>query len=79
MEDFKEILSGTYYFSIPNYNGTFTRQYVAVSIVAQTDKSYKIVLKCPIRNHCVGDELWVAKKNVRIDNNVETGEYWYNK
>ena len=82
MEEFKDILSGTYYFSIPNYDGTFVRCSVAVSVVAQTDKSYRIVLRYPIRNHCAGDKLWVAKKNVRIDKPksvIETENYWYNK
>lgn len=36
MEEFKDILSGTYYFSVPNYDGTFVRCSVAVSVIAQT-------------------------------------------
>ena len=72
-----------YLFETYNFDGTFTRWRTAVEVLGETVKSYFIKLKEPIRNHCVGDKIWVMKKKVRfprvsLDVPLDTSHYWFN-
>ena len=69
----------TYLFETTNYDGTFTRWNTSVSVLGETDKSYLIQLKEPIRQHFAGDKLWVLKKKVRVPKApLDTSHYWFN-
>ena len=68
-----------YLFETCNFDGTFTRWRTAVEVLGETAKSYLIKLKEPIRNHCVGDQIWVMKKKVRHTSvPLDTRHYWFN-
>ena len=83
METYSTPKQGTYYFSVPNFDGTFSRYSTPVEVIAETNKSYRVILKYPIRRHLVGDEIWVIKKNVHIEEVVkkenDVNEFWYSK
>lgn len=79
METYSTPKQGTYYFSVPNFDGTFSRYSTPVEVIAETEKSYQIVLKFPILGHCVGDKIWAVKKNVRVEKEIDVSEFWYNK
>ena len=74
---------GTYYFSVPNFDGTFKRYSTPVEVIAETNKSYRVILKYPIRRHLVGDKIWVIKKNVHIEEvvkkEIDVNEFWYSE
>lgn len=70
--------NGTYYFKVSNFDGTFTRYSTKVTVVGETDKSYQIILQELIRTHFIGDKIWVAKKNIRIDD-IDVSGFWYNE
>ena len=68
-----------YLFETYNFDGTFTRWRTAVEVIGESAKSYLIRLKEPIRNHCVGDKIWVMKKKVLIPKApLDTSHYWFN-
>ena len=83
METYNTPKQGTYYFSIPIFYGVFKRYSTPVEVIAETEKSYQIVLKYPIRGHLVGDKIWVIKKNVHIEEvvkkEIDVNEFWYSK
>ena len=79
METYNTPKQGTYYFSIPIFYGVFKRYSTPVEVIAETEKSYQIVLKFPILGHCVGDKIWALKKNVRVEKEIDVSEFWYNK
>lgn len=79
METYSTPKQGTYYFSVPNFDGTFRRYSTPVEVIAETEKSYQIVLKFPILGHCVGDKIWAVKKNVRVEKEIDVNEFWYSK
>lgn len=68
-----------YYFSFPDFKGHFKPHSTEVEVIGETEKSYRIVLKSPIRVRFVGDELWVAKRKVKIKKEVDVNDFWYNK
>ena len=60
----------------------FKRYSTPVEVIAETEKSYQIVLKFPILGHCVGDKIWAIKKNVRLEKEekeIDVNEFWYSK
>lgn len=83
METYSTPKQGTYYFSVPNFDGTFSRYSTGVEVIAETNKSYRVILKYPIRGHLVGDNIWVIKKNVHIEEvvkkEIDVNEFWYSK
>lgn len=79
METYNTPKQGTYYFSIPIFYGMFKRYSTPVEVIAETEKSYQIVLKFPILGHCVGDKIWALRKNVRVEKEIDVSEFWYNK
>ena len=82
METYSTPKQGTYYFSVPNFDGTFRRYSTPVEVIAETNKSYRAILKHPIRGHLVGDKIWVIKKNVHIEEvvkEIDVNEFWYSK
>lgn len=69
----------TYLFETTNYDGTFTRWNTQVEVLGETDKSYLIKLKEPIRQHFAGDQIWVLKRKVRFPKApVDPTKYWFN-
>lgn len=79
METYSTPKQGTYYFSVPNFDGTFSRYFTPVEVIAETNKSYRVILKYPIRGHLVGDKIWALRKNVKIEKEIDVNEFWYNK
>ena len=83
MEIYSTPKQGTYYFRVPNFDGTFKRYSTPVEVIAETNKSYRVILKHPIRGHLVGDKIWVIKKNVYIEEvvkkEIDVNEFWYSK
>ena len=79
METYSTPKQGTYYFSVPNFDGTFSRYSTPVEVIAETNKSYRVILKYPIRGHLVGDKIWALRKNVKIEKEIDVNEFWYNK
>lgn len=81
MEKYDKPKKATYYFSIPNFDGTFNRFGSSVEVIGETEKSYQVILKTPIRNRMVGDKIWVAKKNIKLEElpEIDTSGFWYNK
>lgn len=76
---FQESFEATYLFETTNYDGTFTRWNTKVSVLGQTEKRYLIQLKEPIRQHFVGDQIWVMKKKIIVPRApIDTSEYWFN-
>ena len=72
-----------YLFETYNFDGTFTRWHTTVEVLGETVKSYLIKLKEPIRNHFIGDQIWVMKKKVRFPTvpprvSLDTSHYWFN-
>ena len=69
----------TYLYETTNYDGTFTRWKTQVEVLGETDKSYLIKLKEPIRQHFAGDQSWVFKRKVRFPKApVDPTKYWFN-
>ena len=79
METYSTPKQGTYYFSVPIFYNKFERYSTAVEVIAETEKSYQIVFKFPILGHCVGDKIWVLRKNVRVEKEIDVNEFWYSK
>ena len=79
MEIYSTPKQGTYYFRVPNFDGTFRRYSTPVEVIAETNKSYRVILKYPIRGHLVGDKIWALRKNVKIEKEIDVNEFWYNK
>lgn len=83
METYSTPKQGTYYFSVPIFYGVFKRYSTPVEVIAETNKSYRVILKYPIRGHLVGDKIWVIKKNVHIEEvvkkEIDVNEFWYSK
>ena len=79
METYSTPKQGTYYFSVPNFDGTFSRYSTPVEVIAETNKSYRVILKYPILGHCVGDKIWALRKNVRVEKEIDVNEFWYSK
>ena len=79
METYSTPKQGTYYFSVPNFDGTFSRYSTPVEVIAETNKSYRVILKYPIRGHLVGDKIWALRKNVKIEKEIDVNEFWYSK
>lgn len=76
---FQESFEATYLFETTNFDGTFTRWNTKVLVLGQTEKRYLIQLKEPIRQHFVGDQIWVMKKKVRFPKApVDPTKYWFN-
>ena len=76
-EIYKIAKQGIYYFSVPNYNGEFTRYSVPIIILGETEKSYRISFKMPAAEHMVGDRIWALKKNIQVEEKVDTTQMWY--
>lgn len=75
-------IDGTYTYTIKEYDGRLSSYKTKITVIGESEKSYKIRLHMPIRNHCVGDIIIVQKKNVRLDtpnpNKQDMTEAWWN-
>lgn len=82
MKKYDSPISAVYRFLTTNFNGTFNSYQTDVEVIGETNKRYLIRLKFPVRSRRVGDEIWVAKKNVRfhtLKKQIDTNDFWYNK
>lgn len=69
---------GIYHYSTTNFNGTYNHYTSPVTIVAETDKSYKIQLSQPIMGWRRGDTTWVRKHKVEVEREQpDVSEMWY--
>ena len=59
-------LDGFYNHKTPRFDGTFNIQQVAVSILGESDKMYRIRLRLPVGNLRQGHEMSVRKRNVYV-------------
>lgn len=59
-------VEGLYYHKTPRFNGTFNIQQVAVLVLGESAKQYRIRLRLPVGNLRQGHETSVSKHSVRI-------------
>lgn len=80
-QEYEAPKQATYRFLTTNYNGTFSPWSTKVDVLGETEKSYIVRLREPIRDHFVGDKIRVGKKSVDFDEKpeIDTSEFWYNK
>ena len=74
-------IEATYLYETTNFDGTFNRWNTQVSVIGETEKCYLVKLKEPIRQHFVGDEIWVMKKKIILrlpKQPIDTSNYWFN-
>lgn len=69
----------TYLFETTNYDGTFTRWQARVDVLGETDKSYFVRLREPVRGNAPGAVIRVMKRKVRFPKApVDPTQYWFN-
>ena len=59
-----------YQYEVMTLDRKFVCYKAIVSVVERTENSFKVVLHEPIRNHCVGDIIWVRKRHIRLGQQV---------
>lgn len=59
-------VEGLYDYKTPRFNGTFNVRQVAVLVLGESAKQYKIRLRLPVGNLRQGHEAVVSKRNVRL-------------
>lgn len=76
-------LDATYKFMIKIHGqNVLVEHETKVKVIGESNRCYKIQLLEPIRNHCVGDEILVHKKNLKFHTpNPNHGQksYWWNE
>lgn len=59
-------VEGTYRYKTPRYDGTFNVQQVAVLVLGESTRQYKIRLRLPVGRLLQGHEMAVHKNNVSV-------------
>ena len=60
-------LKATYKYEVMTIDRRIETYSTRVTVIAETDKSFQVMLHEPIRMHFVGDVLWVMRKNISVD------------
>lgn len=69
----------TYLFETMNWDGSLTRWQARVDVLGETEKSYIIRVREPVRGHVAGEVMRVMKKKVRFPKApVDPTQYWFN-
>ena len=76
-------VEGLYDYKTPRYDGTFNIQQVAVLVLGESAKQYKIRLRLPVGRLLQGHEMAVHKSNVRVfrpkvQTHYDYSDAWWN-
>lgn len=74
---YDEPLYGVYKFTYKDGAGKLVVSTTDVKVIGETEKRFIVKLQKPIREHMVGDEIEVLKRNVKL--NRDCTQDWWNK
>lgn len=68
---FPEPVKATYHYAVMTMDRRIEYADTPVDVIEEAAKRYKVILHEPIRNHFVGDKIWVDKSKIYFAERTE--------